>query len=105
MARHLRYGKHRWRTFIIQVALLCLLSLHGVGLFHKHDTATEEDACVACQVVSHQAALDAPDAGSGSLLPALVLLFLVTSWHRGVVPGAMLFARPRSRAPPAFFIS
>lgn len=105
MARHLSYGKHRWRTFIIQVALLCLLSLHTLGLFHKHGTATEQDACVACQVVNHQAALDLPDAGSGSLLPALVLLFLVIPWHRGVVPGAMLFTRPRSRAPPLSFIS
>ena len=105
MARHLIYSKHRWRTFIIQVALLCLLALHSAGLFHKHDTATEQDACVACQVVNHQAALDLPDAGSGSLLPALVLLFLIILWHRGVVPGAMLFARPRSRAPPTSFVS
>jgi len=105
MARSLTYSKHPWRTVIIQVALLCLLTLHTLGLFHKHDTAAEEDACVACQVVNHQAALDLPDAGSGSLLPALVLLFLVIQWHRGVVPGATLFTRPRSRAPPTPFIS
>jgi len=105
MARHLIYGKHRWRTVIIQVALLCFLALHSLGLLHKHETATEQDACVACQVVNHQAALDVPEAGSGLLLPALVLLFLVISRHRRVVAGAMLFARPRSRAPPASFIS
>jgi hypothetical protein len=105
MARHLSHGKHRWRTVIVQVALLCLLTLHTLGLFDKHDTAAEQDACVACQLVNHQAALDLPDAGSSSLLPALVLLFLVIPWHRGVVPGATLFTRPRSRAPPASFIS
>ena len=100
MARRLSCGRHRWRTFIIQVALLCLLTLHSVGLFHKHDTASEQDACVACQVVNHQAALDLPGTGSGLLLPALVLLFLVVPWHRVVVPGASFFARARSRAPP-----
>jgi len=100
MTRHLRYGKYRWQTFIIQVALLWLLTLHAVGLLHKHDTAHEQDACVACQVVSHQAALDLP-AGSGAMPVALVLLFLVIPWHRGVVAGAILFPRARSRAPPA----
>jgi hypothetical protein len=105
MARYLSYGKHRWRTVIVQVALLCLLTLHTLGLFHKHDTATEQDACIACQLVNHQAALDLPDAGSGSLLPVLVLLFLVVPWHRGIVPGASFFARARSRAPPASFFS
>jgi hypothetical protein len=105
MARHLNYSKHRWRTVIVQVALLCLLTLHTLGLFHKHGTTAEQDACVACQVVNHQAALDLPDVGSGLLLPALVFLFLVIHWHRGVVPGATLFTRPRSRAPPTSFIS
>lgn len=105
MARYLSCRRHRWRAVVVQIALLCLLSLHGLGLFHKHDTATEQDACAACQVVNHQAALDLPDAGSGSLLPVLVLLFLVVPWHRGVVPGASLFARARSRAPPFSFFS
>lgn len=99
-------GRQRqsWRAFIIQVALLCLLSLHGFGLSHKQD-ATEQDACPACQLLSHHAALDLPDAGYGSLLPLLVLLFLVVPWNPGVVPGVSLFARPRSRAPPSFFFS
>jgi len=105
MARYLSYGKHRWRTVIIQIALLCLLVLHALELFHKHDTVAEENACVTCQLVNHQAALDLPEAGSGSLLPALVLLFPVIRWHRGVVPGAPLFTRPRSRAPPDSFNS
>jgi hypothetical protein len=105
MTGHLGYGKRRWATFIIQVALLCLLSLHTLGLLHDHETAAEHDACIACQVVNHQAALDLPDAGFGSLLPALLLLFLVIPWHRGVVPGAVLFTRPHSRAPPASFIA
>jgi hypothetical protein len=58
---------------------------------------------VACQVVNHQAALDLPEVGSGSLLPILLLLFLILSWHRGVLPAVAAFARPRSRAPPASF--
>ena len=105
MAAHPTYSKHRWRTFFVQFALLCVISLHGLGLFHKHQTATEQDACVACQIVNHQAALDLPNAGSGSLLPLLVLLFLVVPSHRGIVPGASFFARARSRAPPASFFS
>jgi len=105
MVRVPTFGKQRWPTFIIQVALLCALTLHSLGLLHKHESATDQDACAACQVVNHQAALDLPDAGAGSLLPALVLLFLVVPWHRGVVPGATPFSRPRSRAPPASSIS
>src|SRR5271169_963883 len=101
MARPLIRGTHRWRAFFIQAALLCALTLHSLGLLHKHDSSTEQDACVACQVVNHQAALDLPDAGSGSLLPLLVLFFLLVPLRRGVVPGAPLFARPRSRAPPS----
>src|SRR6476660_2022841 len=105
MAAHPTFAKHRWRTFIVQVALLCAISLHGLGLFHKHQTATAQDTCAACQIVNHQAALDLPDVGSGSLLPVLVLLFLVVQWHRGFVPGASFFARARSRAPPVSFFS
>jgi hypothetical protein len=105
MARYLSRGKHRWRAIAVQIALLCLLSLHGLGLFHKHDAATEQDLCAACQVVNHQAALDLPDAGSGLLLPVLLLLFLLVARHRGIVPGASFFARARSRAPPFSFFS
>jgi hypothetical protein len=103
MIRSLSRRKPRWRAFIIQVALLSLLSLHGLGLLHKHTAAADQDACVACQLINQQAALDLPDAGSGLLAPALLLLFLVVPWHRGVVAGAGLFTRPRSRAPPSFF--
>ena len=103
MAQELRYGTHRWRAFFVQVLLLCLLSLHSLGLLSKHDSATEQDACPACQVLNHQAALDLPDVGAGSLVPFLVFLFLVVTWHRDVLPGAPLFARARSRAPPSFF--
>jgi len=95
--------RHSWRAFIVQAALLCLLNLHSLGLFHKHDTATEQDACVACQIMNHHAALEVPNGASGSLLPFLVLLFLVVPWHRGIVPGVTLFARARSRAPPSLF--
>jgi len=97
--------KYSWRAFIVQAALLGLLCLHSLGLFSKHDTATEQDACAACQLVNHQAALDLPDAGSGLLLPLLILLFLVIPWHRDVVPGVTLFARGRPRAPPPAFFS
>ena len=103
MIRSLSSRKHGWRAFTIQVALLCLLSLHSLGLLHKHTAAVDQDACVACQLINQQAALNLPDAGSGLLLPALVLLFIVVPWHRGVVAGDRLFTRPRSRAPPSFF--
>jgi hypothetical protein len=59
--------RQRWRVWAVQFALLCLLCLHSIGLLHKHVTAAEHDACVACQVVDHQA-LDVPDAGGGALL-------------------------------------
>jgi len=97
------HRRHSWRAFIIQAALLCLLTGHALGLFHKHDSGTEQDACAACQVVNHQAASDLPDVGSGLLPPLLVLLFRLVYWRRDVVPGATLFARARSRAPPSFF--
>jgi len=103
MATRFVFRRYSWRALIIQAALLCLLSLHSLGLFHKHGTAPEQDACAACQIVNHQAALDAPDAGSGSLLPLLILLFLVVPWQRVLVPGASLFTRARPRAPPSFF--
>ena len=101
--RRLSRGHRRldWPGWIIQCALLCLLALHSAGLLHKHDGQASDDECVACQVVNHQAALDLPEVGSGSLLPILLLLFLVLSFHRGIVPGVTPFARPRSRAPPA----
>jgi len=90
-----------WPGWIVQCALLCLLALHSAGLLHKHDGHASDDECAACQIVNHQAALDLPEVGSGSLLPILLLLFLVLSSHRGIVPGVAPFARPRSRAPPA----
>ena len=90
-----------WAGWIVQCTLLCLLAFHSVGLLHKHDVQTGDDECVACQVVNHQAALDLPEVGWGSLLPTLLLLFLVLSWHRGLVPGVAPFARTSSRALPA----
>ncbi|HTT38869.1 MAG TPA: hypothetical protein VMH32_14510 [Burkholderiales bacterium] len=103
MARTLRHAAQHWRAFFVQVLLLSVLSLHSLGLLSKHDTATEQDACAACQVVNHQAALDLPDPGCGCLLPVLLFLFLVVARHRDELPGAPLFARARSRAPPSFF--
>jgi hypothetical protein len=104
MGNRPRQSRQRWRVWIIQIALLCLLALHSIGLLHKHATAAEYDACVACQVVDHQA-LDVPDAGGGALLAQWLLLFLVVPWHRGVVLAAELFRRPPSRAPPFLFVS
>lgn len=100
---HQQRGNRRlsWAGWIIQCTLLCLLALHSAGLLHKHDAQAGDDDCVACQVVNHQAALDLPEVGSGALLPVLMLLFLVLSWHRGAIRGTAPFARPRSRAPPA----
>jgi len=99
-----RPGRTRqyWRVWIVQIALLCLLALHSIGLLHKHATAADHNACVACQVVDHQA-LDVPDGGGGALLAHWLLLFLVVPWLRGVVLAVELFRRPPSRAPPFFF--
>jgi hypothetical protein len=88
------------RTWIVQVALLCLIGLHSVGMLHKHATAAEHDACFACQVVDHQP-LGGGDATSGSLFFLLALLFLVPLWHSGIVAGFQFFNRPQSRAPPS----
>ena len=96
--------RQRWRVWVIQIALLCLLALHSIGLLHKHATAAEHGACVACQVVDHQA-LDVPGAAGSALLALWLLLFLVVPWRRGVVLAAELFRRPPSRAPPFFFAS
>ena len=96
--------RRKWFAFLVQTALLLSLLIHGLGLFHKHDTAKDQDACVACQLTQHQAALDLADAGPG-WLPALVLLFVVASSYRGVSIGAAVFARPRSRAPPFSLLS
>ena len=101
MRHHRGHRRLSWGGWVIQCVLLFLLALHSVGLLHKHDAQADHDQCVACQVVNHQAALDLPDMGAGSLLPILLLLFLLVAWHRGVVPSATLFLLPRSRAPPA----
>jgi hypothetical protein len=102
MLKRLSLTKHSMRTRIIQVALLCFIGLHSLGLLHHHVTVTEQDACLACQIVNHQA-LDVPDAASGLVLPLLALLFLVLPWHPGAIPSLRIFNRPRSRAPPFSF--
>jgi hypothetical protein len=90
-----------WRGWLVQCALLCLLALHAAGLLHRHSTAADHNACVACQVADNQA-LDLPDLGAGSLPFLLVLLFLIVLRHRDAVSGPELFLLPHSRAPPAF---
>jgi len=92
--------KHSLRTWIVQVALLCLVAFHNLGLLHKHATVAEQNACLACQVVDHQT-LGTADAASESLSYLLALLFLVLLWHPGVVRGFQFFSRPQSRAPPS----
>jgi hypothetical protein len=77
-----------------------MLTLHGAGLLHKHATAPDENACVACQMVGHQAVLDLPDGAANLRLLLLALLFLLVPWHRSALPVASLYTRPRSRAPP-----
>lgn len=99
MSKNGSNGKHSLRTWIIQVALLCLIGLHSLGLLHKHATAAEHHACLACQVVDHQP-LGMADAASGALSYLLTLLFLVLLWHPGVVRSFEFFSRPQSRAPP-----
>ena len=100
MAGSLMHRKRGWRDWIIQFALLALLALHSVGLFHHHATAEEHDACVACQVADHQA-LDVPDVGIGPAVLLLVLLFLITPRHPRAPRCFRLFNRARSRAPPS----
>ena len=99
MSRNGGNRKHSLRTWIIQVALLCLIGLHSLGLCHRHATVAEHDACLACQVVDHQS-LGTADAASGPPSYLLTLLFLVLLSHPGVVRGFQFFSRPQSRAPP-----
>ena len=96
--------KHKWRIWLVQVALLCVIGFHSIGFLHKHVTAAEHDACVACQIADHQA-LDVPDFDGGALLGLWVLFFLVALPHRGLVLVADPFRLPPSRAPPLFFAS
>jgi hypothetical protein len=94
--------KRALRTWVIQVALLCLIALHSVGLLHKHATAAEQDACPACQVADHQP-LGVADAASGPPALLLALLCLVLLSHPGPARGFQLFYRPPARAPPPLF--
>ena len=91
---------HSWRSRLIQLALLCFIALHSIGLLHHHVTAAEHDACVACQVVDHQT-FDAPDLGSGLALSLLLLFYLALPWVPRVAPTRDPVDRPRSRAPPS----
>jgi hypothetical protein len=99
MSRNGSNRRYSLRTWIVQVALLCLIGLHSLGLLHKHATVAEHDACLACQVVDHQP-LGPADAASGPPSYLLALLFLVLLWHPGVVRSFQFFSRPQSRAPP-----
>ena len=96
--------KHKWRIWLVQVALLCVIGFHSIGFLHKHVTVAEHDACVACQIADHQA-LDVPDLSSDVLPGLWVLLFLLVPSRRGVRLVADSFRRPPCRAPPFSFVS
>jgi len=88
-----------WRRRVAQLALLCFIALHSVGLLHNHVTQAEHDACFACQVVDHQS-FDVSDSGS-SVPFLLLLLYLALPRAPRVAPARERFDRPRSRAPPS----
>jgi len=87
------------RVWIIQLALVCFVALHSLGLLHHHATAAEHGACVACQVVDHQAS-SVPEAGSAPLVALLVWLLLGLPARPDAPRGFEFFSRPHSRAPP-----
>jgi hypothetical protein len=89
----------RVRAWVVQVALLCFIGFHSLGLLHQHKSLAEHDACAACQLFDHQAS-NMPDAESRLPLTLLVLLFVLLPWHLSAAPALLLFARPRTRAPP-----
>jgi hypothetical protein len=89
-----------WHVWVVQIALLCLILLHSVGLLHKHATAAEHDGCFACQVADHQT-VGAPDPEPVALGALGLLLFLIALCQRGALLVADSFRRPHSRAPPA----
>ena len=104
MPKHLSFGKHNMRVWILQFALLCFIVFHGVGLFHNHATEVEHQVCVVCQVAEHQA-LDLPDASLAPLFFLPVLLFLILPWYPKVSPCHGCFNRPQPRGPPLSLIS
>ncbi len=104
MPKHMSFGKHNLRVWVLQFVLLCFIVIHGFGLFHHHATEAEHTMCVACQVAEHQA-LDVPDASLAPLFSLLILLFLILPWHPKVAPSQSFFNRPQPRGPPLSFIS
>jgi hypothetical protein len=104
MPKHMSFGKHNLRIWILGFALLCFIVFHGLGLFHNHATEAEHRVCVGCQVAEHQA-LDVPDAILAPLYSLLILLFLILPWYPKVSPCLGFFNRPQPRGPPLSFIS
>jgi hypothetical protein len=104
MPKHMSFGKHSSRAWILRFVLLCFIVFHGLGLFHNHATEAEHSVCVACQVADHQA-LDVPDASLAPLYFLLVLLFLILPWYPKVSPCLGFFNRPQPRGPPLSFVS
>jgi hypothetical protein len=102
MTKHMNFGKHAARIWILRFALLCFIVFHGLGLFHNHATEAEHASCVACQVAEHQT-LDVPDAGFAATFVLLVLLFLLPQRFPEVSFRRSFFTRPQPRGPPLSF--
>jgi len=88
------------RTWILQVAVLCFIGLHSIGLLHHHDTQAKYDACVVHQAVDHQI-LEEPGSTGAALLFVLVLFFVKLRRRPQTVHAAGFFLRPPTRAPPS----
>src|SRR5258708_7892165 len=41
MPKHMSFGKHNLRVWVLQFVLLCFIVIHGFGLFHHHATEAE----------------------------------------------------------------
>ena len=99
MLKILRFGTQNKRRLIIQFALLCFLALHAIAAVHKHVTAVELHACLACQLVDHEP-LNSPGEAPSLILIVLAAFLVAQPNALGIVSSLELFERPRSRAPP-----
>lgn len=94
-----RRKRRDWRSWVVRLALLCFVALHSIGLLHHHTTTAERAACVACQVVDHQAS-NVPQTGCALLVAFVVWLVLALPARPQLPRRTELFSRPPTRAPP-----